>query len=197
VASTGTLLTRARQEQTSAQAALQELEGYQRCEHVKLERAIRAGNPPPAPQPSGLDRAAIVARVAATEAIVGKLAAEDQAARSRMGEAVAAIRQAAIQYLGALFDRDVEQLRELETIDMTYRSTLRRVAEFWPDHRGPLPLSEATASYIAVPPDQEAARYLTSPAVVAPWKQLLEQLLTDPDADFATVSNESVSEAAE
>jgi hypothetical protein len=57
-------------------------------------------------------------------------------------------------------------------------------------------LSEASASYLANIPDFDKVKFLSSDSVQAPWKNLFEQLLNIPMADFSTVTDNGAAPVA-
>jgi hypothetical protein len=191
------LAERAVRERTSAQAALQQIEAHQRSENIKLERAIRKGQPPPEPQPLELDRATVISRVAATDAIVTKLTREHAAAEQRLAEATSAVRKSALAVVALKLDGEVARLHELQETMLRYRADLTNVGQIWFSHSdGPIQMSPASAQVLTTTPDFDRCRFLASANAVTPWKALFEKLLIDPQADFASEA-EAVPEAAE
>jgi hypothetical protein len=136
------------------------LDAHHRSEAAKLERAIRKGDPPPEPQPNGLDRAAIVTGVATTESILTKPTSEHRKADRRLGEAVAAARREALAVIATLLDRDCGQLRELEEIALTFRANLIKISQIWfSAGDGPIKISEASAQLLSTPPTSTGCVY--------------------------------------
>src|SRR5262249_49484936 len=150
---TGEIVTRARREHESARAALLELDGHLRSEAAKLERAIRDGVTPPETLTNGQDRNYVVTRESMTEQALTKFQTEHQEAQSRLGDAAAAVRHAAIQLMGVMLDQQVEKLRNLENFALQVRADLLKVTQYWPSTSGAIPLSESGAVYLGQMPD--------------------------------------------
>jgi hypothetical protein len=193
------LVSRAAREHETARAALLTLDAHHRSEARKLENALRANETPPPTKANGQDRGLIMQRVQATQSAVEKFAGEDEQARSRLSEAVAAVRAAALAVLALYLERDCQRLRELEEVCLQFRADCLKASQVWMSAAdGPIKLSEASATLLTNPPDYDRVQFLAKASVTDTWKQLFERLLTDPTADFTvTEEAEPVSQAAE
>jgi hypothetical protein len=198
VAEAAELCDRARKEHNAATGQLLQLQAVLDTERIKLERSIRQGETPPPPQSPGLDRAAIVQRVAATEAIVAKLAKEHQDAEARLREANTVVRQCSLRILSLRFDGECEQLRQLQETLLRKRADLLQVSMFYPSASdGPLKISEASAILLTAPIDTDRCKHMSNIGVQQPWRDLLERLIGgDHEADLVTNGSEEPAVAA-
>jgi hypothetical protein len=177
------LVDRARGEHTAAQAQLQELEGHARSESIKLEKSIRANQPPPPPEPHGLDRAAILHRVAATSSILEKLSGELRTAETRFTEAQSHLRQVALQVVTLHFEQAVTNFAVDQQALMERKASLLRAATVWfPNVGKPMPVSDGASQTLTVPFDPDKLRFLGSDTVTKQFENLFSRLLADPAA---------------
>jgi hypothetical protein len=174
---------RARREVDAARAELVALNAHDDQSLRELEQALREGRPA-AQMKNGIDRSEVKARVERAEAALQRFDRELAEANVSMTTALSECRKSAFDVIGALVERESENLRRVEILAATQRAELHAVAHWWPSaDLGAPKLAPAAAQLLAAVPNYGEVPVVRQVSI-APWKELFDKLVQDADADF-------------